>query len=130
MSRPTEEQVNAALQTLRADYYWTVKDHAKGFVADVKASNDDCSDMQEAREQLESYIDGCSDVIYTNAARIVGFCSRYDWETDWSDMGYEAPPTVEQIAYLCLVGEVWEECESELEEYFEAKDLDDSDNQS
>jgi hypothetical protein len=38
-------------------------------------------------------------------------------------MGGDKPPTPEQIAYLCLVHEVWDEIEAQLEcsveEYFE-----------
>ncbi len=126
MSRPTETEVESACRVLRADYAHTVTSYAKSFLEELERGNYNATDASEAREALERMIDGCQDVIYTFNAKLVGCFSRYDWESEAKDMGLEHP-TPEQIAYICLVGEVWVEVESDVEEYFESKEVDISD---
>jgi len=124
---PTEADVDYADSVLRASYYKGVTLRAKGFIDDLKRGEYG-DDLDSFREGFEQAIDGDHDVIYTACARTIEYISDYasDARDEWGDMGSEKPPTHEQIAYLCLKYEVWEEIESQLEmsveEWFEEKD--------
>ncbi len=123
---PTETDENYADSVLRARYYQGVKRRAEGFIDDLKRGEYG-DDLESFREGFEQAIDGDHDVIYTGCARTIAYVSDYAGTArdEWEEMGSDKAPTPEQIAYLCLVAEVWEEIESQLgqsvEEYFDEK---------
>lgn len=111
---PNDDDESYADRVLSARYYRGVKRRAEEYVKELRAG-EHC-DVESFDDRLREDIDGDADVIYTARARTVGYVSRFDWQQEWEDMGGETAPTAEQIAYLCILGDVREEIEELLGE--------------
>ena len=120
----SEERVQAAMGVLSREHRTTIRGSAADRVEELQAGAYDSE--EQYTERLEAYVDGHHDVIYTYAAKCVAFISDFDWQAEWKDMGSDKAPTVEQIAYLCILGELREEIENQLgqpvHEWFEARE--------
>lgn len=111
---PNDEDERYGDRVLEARYYRGIKRRAEDYVKELRAGEH--GDAEAFDDRMREEIDGDADVIYTARARTVGYVARFDWQQEWEDMGSETAPTAEQIAYLCILGDVREEIETLLGE--------------
>ena len=119
---PNEKDEEEAHRVLLASYMHGIRERADAYVVDLKAHQYESAEQFDDRFRED--IAGDQDVIYTRRARLVGYLSDYDWQSEWEDMGNDKAPTPEQIAYLCIMNDVREEIlnrleVSSIEEWFE-----------
>jgi hypothetical protein len=111
---PSEDDERYADRVLAARYARGVTRRAQEYVTELRAGEH--ADAEALDDRMREEIDGDHDVIYTRAAATVGYVSRYDWQAEWEELGSDKAPTTEQIAYLCIMGDVREEIETLLGE--------------
>ncbi len=124
---PSDEQVNAAMRVLRAEYWASIRAMATDLVRRVDSGELDSDETLS--DAIHADADGCQWAIYTAANYRAMLCSDADPYELAADEGYELGDNATAVlAYLVVRHDVTEQVAAELggtvEEYLAAKTAD------